>query len=81
MLTHSNSSNNSTSHNNSNSSYNSFVDEDASAVAVVSELKEKTIYMKKGTPCINYNAKYGEQCQKELLSYDICLSSSVKTEV
>ena len=71
MLTHSNSSN--------NSSYNSFADEDASAV--VSELKEKTIYMKKGTPCINCNAKYGEQCQKELLSDDICLSSSVKTEV
>jgi len=57
------------------------VDEDASAVAVVSELKEKTIYMKKGTPCISCNAKYGEQCQKELLSDDICLSSSVKTEV
>ena len=51
MLTHSNSnsSNNSTSHNNSNSSYNSFVDEDASAVAVVSELKEKTIYEKRNS--------------------------------
>ena len=82
----SNSSNNSISNNNSyyndasGSSYSS-VDEDASAVAVESELIEKTIYMKKGTPCINCNAKYGEQCQKEVIYNSKCLSSSVRTEV
>ncbi len=47
---------------------------------VESELIEKTIYMKKGTPCINCNAKYGEQCQKEVIYNSKCLSSSVRTE-
>ena len=68
-------------HNDASGSSYSSVDEDASAVAVVSELKEKTIYMKKGTPCINCNAKYGKQCQKEVIYNSKCLSSSVRTEV
>ena len=87
-LPHSNSSIDSSNYINSTNSFNdasgssySSVDEDASAVAVVSELKEKTIYMKKGTPCINCNAKYGKQCQKEVIYNSKCLSSSVRTEV
>ena len=74
-------SNNNSSYNDASGSYYSSVDEDASAVTVVSELIEKTIYMKKGTPCINCNAKYGEQCQNEVIYNSKCLSSSVRTEV
>ena len=74
-------SNNNSYYNDASGSSYSSVDEDASAVAVESELIEKTIYMKKGTPCINCNAKYGEQCQKEVIYNSKCLSSSVRTEV
>jgi len=74
-------SNNNSSYNDASGSYYSSVDEDASAVTVVSELIEKTIYMKKGTPCINCNAKYGEQCQNEVIYNSKCLNSSVRTEV
>ena len=93
MLTHSNSnssinsSNNSTSHNNSsfndecNSSNNSFVDEDASAVAMIENTREKTIYENRGKPCDYCNAKNGDQCQKEVIYNSKCLSSSVRTEV
>ena len=74
-------SNNNSSYNDASGSSYSSVDEDASAVTVVSELEEKTIYMKKGTPCINCNAKYGKQCQNEVIYNSKCLSSSVRTEV
>ena len=73
-------SNNNSSYNDASGSYYSSVDEDASAVTVVSELIEKTIYMKKGTPCINCNAKYGEQCQNEVIYNSKCLNSSVRIE-
>ena len=63
----------------SDSYYNSF-DEDASAVAIMEDARKKTIYMKKGTPCINCNAKYGEQCQNEVIYNSICLNSSVRIE-
>jgi len=81
----SNSSNNSISNNNSSyydasgSSYSS-VDEDASAVAMIENTREKTIYENRGKPCDNCNAKNGEQCQNEVIYNSKCLNSSVRIE-
>jgi len=73
-------SNNNSSYNDASGSYYSSVDEDASAVAIMEDARKKTIYMKKGTPCINCNAKYGEQCQNEVIYNSKCLNSSVRIE-
>ena len=63
----------------SGSSYSSF-DEDASAVAMIENTREKTIYENRGKPCDYCNAKYGEQCQNEVIYNSKCLSSSVRIE-
>jgi len=73
-------SNNNSSYNDaSGSSYSSF-DEDASAVAIIENTREKTIYENRGKPCDYCNAKYGEQCQNEVIYNSKCLSSSVRIE-
>ena len=75
------SSDSSNSFNNVNGSYYNSFDEDASAVAMIENTREKTIYENRGKPCDNCNAKNGEQCQKEVIYNSKCLSSSVRTEV
>jgi len=73
-------SNNNSSYNDASGSSYSSVDEDASAVAFMENTREKTIYENRGKPCDYCNAKYGEQCQNEVIYNSKCLSSSVRIE-